>query len=70
MPVYKATHALRPDKANPEDKEQTETRLIEAPNTAAAMRYAAQDWITISVCTTSEAITLGASGIKLEKAGE
>jgi len=49
-----------------QDKEQV--RLIDAPNTAAAMRFASGQWLTVQLCTTSEAVELGAQGVKVEKA--
>lgn len=67
MPTYKAVHSIRPLK---DEQETTETRLIEAPNMAAAMRYAAKDWITLELCTMSDAHKLGAAGVKLETASK
>ena len=64
MPIYRLDCAIPHDQPNATKQ----TRLIEAANTASAMRFAAKDWITIEVCTTAEAVELGAAGVKIEKA--
>lgn len=66
MPIYLAKHTIKTEPG----VEQKESRLIEAPNMAAAMRYAARDWIEIALCTTAEAVALGAAGVKIEKPSE
>jgi hypothetical protein len=64
MPIYKAICKLPSKPGALTDV--IETRLVEAPNTAAAMRHAAGKWLTIELCTTAEAVELGAAGVKLE----
>lgn len=68
MPVYKTICTISDEKKA--EMVGTQTRLIEAANHASAMRHAAKDWISIAVCTTEEAVELGAAGVKIEKAGE
>jgi hypothetical protein len=65
MPIYKVTFSIP---AKGADAGADRTRLIEAANTAAAMRHAADGWIMIEKCTTSEAVELGAAGVTVEKA--
>ena len=65
MTIYKVIVAAPKSKPSA-----TETRLIEAKTSAAAMRFAADAWITVEKCTTAEAVELGAAGIKIERAGE
>lgn len=50
-------------------KDTEETRLIEAPNMAQAMRFVGQKMMSVAAVTTAEAHELGAKGIKLEQAG-
>lgn len=64
MPVYKCTSRLA--KSNAESVEVTQ--LVEAKNESAAIRYVAAGIIQADVCTTAEAVELGARGIKLEQA--
>lgn len=64
MPIYKAVCKV-PSK---NETLAEETRLIESANMATAMRHATERWVTIEKCTMSEAVELGAAGVKVEKA--
>lgn len=63
MPIYKVTVNV-----TRKEGDVKQTRLIDATNQATAIRFAGREWIEAEVCTISEAIELGAEGIKLEKA--
>lgn len=67
MPVYKTTTTL-PDQSHASGKV-TVTRLVDAPNVAAARSFVAKEIITVEVCGAAEAVELGGKGIKLERAG-
>jgi hypothetical protein len=58
MPTYKVD---RPDQ---------KPRVVDAPNPAAARNHVANDEITVSKITASEAFKLASDGAKLETAGE
>lgn len=64
MPIYKLITKIAPEKSTPVEV----TQLVEAANQSAAIRHVASGIITAEVCTTQEAIKLGASGVKLEQA--
>lgn len=46
------------------------TRLVEAKTKAQAIAHVVSDTIVAEVCEIADAVTLGAAGVKLEKAGE
>lgn len=49
-------------------KETQETRLVEAQNMSAAMRFVGQKMMTIAPLTTAEAVELGRKGLSVETA--
>lgn len=63
MPVYRVVSKLAPSA----DKAVEVTQLVEAKNESAAIRFVAAGIIQADVCSTAEAVELGARGVKLEQ---
>ncbi len=69
MAIYKVTTKL-PQNPPPGVIYMTDTRLVEAPNAAQAVRHVASAIMECSVCTITDALELGAKGVTVEKAGD
>jgi hypothetical protein len=63
MPIYKCVSTVLDEKGGT-----STTRLVEAANVAAARNFIARDVIKVEVASSSECVSLGADGVKLEKA--
>lgn len=75
MAVYKVVSqvaVLSTDQRLPAMKSDTikVVRLVEAKTKAQAIAHVVADTIAAEVCEIADAVTLGAAGVKLEKAGE
>lgn len=65
--IYKIDHTA---KSRIEGEAVTQTRLVRAANPSRALAHVVKDSIAVEVCTTDDAVALGAAGVKVEDATE